>query len=131
MGEPTMTAREQLERWALFQEADGYLTCTFTDCGEIKLGCERTVSCPGDFVTRCEHYEDACECPQTGWIAEFSAHGVKMDATYPGDHGEHVWAFGLTFDAACEALVDAIRSRNVCACNAVASSDPSEETRNG
>src|SRR5262249_4233238 len=99
-------ALSQLEQWALFQETDGFLTLHFTDCGVIKLQCGKEVGLPSDF--------DATR--DTGWIAEFDARPLAEGATYPGDHGEHVWAFGATHTDACKALVAAIRERRVCDC---------------
>lgn len=118
-----MTPLAQLERWVGYGETDGFLTFHFMCAGSVELRCGAEVTVPGQFID-CPHIDHEammqiadCDCPDTGWIAEFNSGALAEGSSYPGDHCEHVWAFGLTFDEACANLLAAIRLRAVCDCS--------------
>lgn len=109
-----MTALERLQQWAKFGEADGFRVLHFTDSGVITVHCDREISVAHGF-NGCTH-DGVCACQTFGWVVEFRAGMIAEGSTYPGEHGEHVWAVGLTLDDACRNLVAQIQLRAVCPC---------------
>jgi hypothetical protein len=97
----------QLEAWARFEAADGFLIFHFTDSASIQLHCGRRITIPEAGFP---------EEVNTGWVGEFVATMVSDACPLILDHQSHVVVVAQTWPAVVAALYEAVRlgSTHVC-----------------
>jgi hypothetical protein len=95
-----------LEHWVSTQQADGYLTFTFTENGLITLMCGKEFPVPPSSKTpyTAGYVAEVC----VGWSSENSEISLK-----PGDH---IWAYGPTLPDAIVRLHKSVLLSKQCQC---------------